>query len=99
VNGDSRYVRNRSERIYRIMVSRGIVIPEFEEVMKPPEETPPETVEDLISEADTSGIEPAPGEDAQEEPAADSPQDTETPDPPDAVSPEAETETPSASGQ
>ena len=32
--GASRYVVSRSERIYRIMVKRGIVIPEYEDVMK-----------------------------------------------------------------
>ena len=31
--GDSRYVAARSERIYQIMVKRGIVIPEYEEMM------------------------------------------------------------------
>jgi len=31
--GDSRYVENRSERVYEIMVRRGIVIPEYDEVM------------------------------------------------------------------
>ncbi len=39
--GLSKYVRNRSERIYRIMVKRGIVIPDYEAVMKEPEEAPP----------------------------------------------------------
>ena len=32
-NGTSRYVENQSERIYQIMVRRGIVIPEYEEVI------------------------------------------------------------------
>jgi monofunctional biosynthetic peptidoglycan transglycosylase len=36
--GASRYVARRSERIYRIMKARGIVIPEFVEVMTTPEE-------------------------------------------------------------
>ncbi len=40
--GSSKYVRNRSERIYRIMVRRGIIIPEYEAVMKEPEEAPAE---------------------------------------------------------
>jgi monofunctional biosynthetic peptidoglycan transglycosylase len=31
--GNSRYVASRSERIYQIMVRRGIVIPEYEEMM------------------------------------------------------------------
>lgn len=33
-NGNSRYVYNQSERIYRIMLRRGIVIPDYEEVIK-----------------------------------------------------------------
>ena len=32
-DGNSRYVENQSERIYQIMVRRGIVIPEFDEVI------------------------------------------------------------------
>jgi monofunctional biosynthetic peptidoglycan transglycosylase len=32
-NGDSAYIADRSARIYRIMVERGIVIPEYEELM------------------------------------------------------------------
>lgn len=32
--GTSRYVTGRAERIYQIMVKRGIVIPEYEDVMK-----------------------------------------------------------------
>ncbi|MEQ8213759.1 MAG: monofunctional biosynthetic peptidoglycan transglycosylase, partial [Smithellaceae bacterium] len=32
-NSSSRYVENRSERIYRIMLRRGIVIREYEEVI------------------------------------------------------------------
>jgi len=31
-NGDSKYVENRAERIYSIMVRRGIFIPEYEEI-------------------------------------------------------------------
>ncbi len=34
----SRYVRNRSRIIYNVMVRRGIVMPEFEEVMRPEKE-------------------------------------------------------------
>jgi len=37
-NGTSRYVENRSERIYQIMVRRGIVIPEYEEVVHEPKD-------------------------------------------------------------
>lgn len=39
--GASRFVRTRSERIYRIMVQRGIVIPEYEAVMNEPAEVDP----------------------------------------------------------
>jgi len=35
--GTSKFVENRSERIYQIMVRRGIVIPEYEEVMSEPQ--------------------------------------------------------------
>jgi len=35
--GDSKFVENRSEKIYDIMVRRGIVIPEYEDVMSEPE--------------------------------------------------------------
>lgn len=34
--GDQRYVKNRSRIIYKIMKRRGVVIPEFKEVMTPP---------------------------------------------------------------
>jgi monofunctional biosynthetic peptidoglycan transglycosylase len=37
--GTSRYVEGRSDRIYEIMVKRGIVIPEYEEVMREPEKS------------------------------------------------------------
>ncbi|MEI8173443.1 MAG: monofunctional biosynthetic peptidoglycan transglycosylase [Deltaproteobacteria bacterium] len=37
--GESRFVEGRSERIYQIMVRRGIVIPEYEEVMSEPPQT------------------------------------------------------------
>lgn len=37
-NGNSRYVENQSERIYRIMLRRGIAIPDYEEVIKEAEE-------------------------------------------------------------
>lgn len=51
--GSSKFVRNRSERIYRIMVRRGIIIPEYEAVMKEPEEI-------LPGESDSSEILPSP---------------------------------------
>lgn len=57
--GDSRYVRNRSAYIYRVMVRRGIVIPEFEEVMNAPEETIEDVPVDILGSAEsTSGLEP-----------------------------------------
>ena len=37
--GTSKSVENRSDRIYQIMIKRGIVIPEYEEVMNEPEQT------------------------------------------------------------
>jgi monofunctional biosynthetic peptidoglycan transglycosylase len=40
--GNQRYVLNRSRLIYEIMIKRGIVEPEFEEVDKTPEENQPE---------------------------------------------------------
>jgi monofunctional biosynthetic peptidoglycan transglycosylase len=40
VNKDSGYVENRAERIYSIMVKRGIVIPEYEEVAKESDDSP-----------------------------------------------------------
>jgi monofunctional glycosyltransferase len=59
VNGDSKYVQNRSERIYQVMVARGIVIPEYVEVMTTPEETAPVvTAGTPTSETSTAGIEP-----------------------------------------
>ncbi|KUG22631.1 monofunctional biosynthetic peptidoglycan transglycosylase [hydrocarbon metagenome] len=42
-DGTSRYVGNQSERIYQIMVRRGIVIPEYDEVISKEAETNQET--------------------------------------------------------
>jgi monofunctional glycosyltransferase len=58
--GRSRYVSSRSAFIYRIMVRRGIVIKEYEEVMSEPQEEPGlqsnEEIEPTAgSPADTSG--------------------------------------------
>ncbi|MGD0276847.1 MAG: transglycosylase domain-containing protein, partial [Syntrophales bacterium] len=41
--GLARYVRFRAEKIYSIMVHRGIVIPDYDEVMSEPEMVPPES--------------------------------------------------------
>jgi monofunctional glycosyltransferase len=38
VSGESRYVERRAKAIYDIMVKRGIVIPEYEDAMKNPQE-------------------------------------------------------------
>jgi len=37
--GDQRYVTNRSNLIYSIMIQRGIVIPEYKEVTEDPGES------------------------------------------------------------
>jgi monofunctional biosynthetic peptidoglycan transglycosylase len=39
--GDQKYVLKRSEMIYQIMVERGIVLPEYEEMSREKEEPPP----------------------------------------------------------
>jgi monofunctional glycosyltransferase len=44
-NGTSRYVENQSERIYQIMVRRGIVIPEYDDVISEKDEYNQETTE------------------------------------------------------
>jgi monofunctional biosynthetic peptidoglycan transglycosylase len=44
-NGTSRYVENQSERIYQIMVRRGIVIPEYDDVISEKDENNQETGE------------------------------------------------------
>ncbi|HQP30604.1 MAG TPA: monofunctional biosynthetic peptidoglycan transglycosylase [Deltaproteobacteria bacterium] len=57
VHGNSKYVRNRSAYIYRIMVRRGIVIEEFEQVMNAPEETIEDPGADVLgASADTTGV-------------------------------------------
>lgn len=61
--GTSKYVSYRSRRIYRIMVARGIVIPEFEEVMTTPDEPAPEPESEVQAmEATTGGIEASPAQ-------------------------------------
>lgn len=88
--GDSKYVQNRSARIYRIMVARGIVIPEYEEVMATPEEKPENSTQsNLASETSTTGITHPVGERAQDNLPAGSQRETEKQNPPDAASPDA----------
>lgn len=45
---NSPYVKKRSRAIYRVMIRRGIVIPEYEEVMSAPEEKTEETPVDIM---------------------------------------------------
>jgi monofunctional biosynthetic peptidoglycan transglycosylase len=59
-SGNSKYVRYRSAGIYRIMVQRGIIIPEYEEVMNAPDESPAETASTDAAEVTSSGIVPPP---------------------------------------
>ena len=42
--GSQRYVVHRANLIYKIMIRRGIVVPEYEEVSEPGESTEEETV-------------------------------------------------------
>ena len=42
-DGTSRYVENQSDRIYQIMVRRGIVIPDYDDVISEKDENNPET--------------------------------------------------------
>ena len=42
-DGSSRYVGNQSERIYQIMVRRGIVIPEYDDVISEKDENSSQT--------------------------------------------------------
>jgi len=50
--GSQKYVKNRSHIIYKIMKRRGIVIPEFKEIMTPPKETEPSAAENNQSISD-----------------------------------------------
>lgn len=59
--GNQKYVKNRSRIIYKIMKRRGIVIPQFNEVMSPPKEAPTaESSESNGSVADLFGEAPHP---------------------------------------
>ncbi len=88
--GNSKYVQNRSARIYRIMVARGIVIPEYEEVMRAPEEKIEDTAAGtLTGVTGTTGITPPSKDSVQENPSDELRQGTEKANPPDAASPDA----------
>jgi monofunctional glycosyltransferase len=89
VNGDSKYVQNRSARIYQVMLARGIVIPEFDEVMTTPEETVPvATAGTPTSEASTVGIKPPSIEAAQDKTPEVSTQKSENTNLPNTTTPE-----------
>jgi monofunctional glycosyltransferase len=51
--GDSRYVRKQADLIYRIMVKRGFVIPEYDEVMSQPDDITPEEAEKQEQQIET----------------------------------------------
>jgi monofunctional biosynthetic peptidoglycan transglycosylase len=69
-NGTSRFVASRSKRIYAIMVKRGVVVPDFQEVMSPSDSQAgkgadsvivgiPEYLIDEASKPDSTGVDPA----------------------------------------
>ncbi|OPY08727.1 MAG: Penicillin-binding protein 2D [Syntrophus sp. PtaB.Bin001] len=64
--GSSKYVINRSERIYRIMIRRGIIIPDYEAVMKEPDEVIPDEPEQTENPPSVSKDEENPGEGVKE---------------------------------
>lgn len=73
--GNQKYVKNRSRIIYKIMQRRGVVIPEYKEVMTPPkqEESMEESSEGNASVIDlfgeTAPSEPEPASSEMSEPA------------------------------
>ncbi len=54
VDGTSQYVERRAKIIYNIMVRRGIVVPEFEDVMATPPESPIEEAPPAAGESERS---------------------------------------------
>lgn len=76
--GDSRYVRKRADLIYRIMVKRGFVIPEFDEVMSQPDDITPEEAEALEKQIE-AGSAPADGSPETPPPVEEPPTEEETP--------------------
>lgn len=64
--GSGRFVTGRAERIYRIMLRRGIIIPEYEELMQEPDEpvvledVPPQEAAQEQGESAPAGMPPAP---------------------------------------
>jgi len=61
--GTARYVENRSRIIYNIMVRRGIVIPEYQEIMESPQEENTETPQtpETSSDIPETPAQPSPG--------------------------------------
>jgi monofunctional biosynthetic peptidoglycan transglycosylase len=68
--GGSRYVESRTEAVYRVMVRRGIVIPDYEEMLNEPTsdelQTPPATEETANPEDVTAPAEAEPGAETSE---------------------------------
>ncbi|MBN2869839.1 MAG: monofunctional biosynthetic peptidoglycan transglycosylase [Campylobacterales bacterium] len=54
--GSQKYVKNRARIIYKIMQRRGVVIPEYNEVMTPPAEAAVETVADTNESNESESI-------------------------------------------
>jgi monofunctional glycosyltransferase len=80
-NAEAGYVRYRSARIYQIMVQRGIVIPEYEEVINAPEEKTEDMAAGVLPvETNTSGIAAPSVEQSQENTPAGSSQEMSTSD-------------------
>jgi monofunctional glycosyltransferase len=76
--GDSRYVRKRADLIYRIMVKRGFVIPEYDEVMSQPDDISPEEAEKLEKQIETEST-ATEGNPATPPPAGETPPEEATP--------------------
>ncbi len=72
VDGTSQYVERRAKVIYSIMVRRGIVVPEYEEVVATPQEETTEAPKTVTNE--TENVQPA-----RENPGSDQPQDSKPP--------------------
>jgi monofunctional biosynthetic peptidoglycan transglycosylase len=54
--GDSRYVQKKADLIYRIMIRRGIVIPEYDEIMSQPDDMITEESEGMEDGTETDDI-------------------------------------------
>lgn len=73
--GNQKYVKNRSRIIYKIMQRRGVVIPEYKEVMTPPkqeesmEESPESNASVIDLFGETAPSEPEPASSEMSEPA------------------------------